>query len=173
MLSPSSMVPQAVDTTASARVGENGRAHGMNGSLPNRGTRGQRRPDQHRGDVLRAPQLSSVVHDKFAMTDGLRSLLPPVRTVASAELAEARRPAAPSGSSSSAFREALRAAARGIARDEARLDAVLAQPPGTLAPEQLLALQATVHRYSREVELAGKLADKLTGAVRQVLTSQQ
>ena len=71
------------------------------------------------------------------------------------------------------FRDALRDAARDMAQREARLDHVLAHRGVPLGPEQLLALQATVHRYSQEVELAAKLTDKLTGAVRQVLTSQQ
>lgn len=72
-------------------------------------------------------------------------------------------------------RELLRDAAMRIARGEEHIDRVIrqAQRGGTLAPEQLIALQTTVHRYTQEVELAAKLVDKLTGAVKQTLTSQQ
>lgn len=82
-------------------------------------------------------------------------------------------PATVQRSDGGSFRAALRGAARDMAQHEARLDHVLAHRGAALGPEQLLALQATVHRYSQEVELAAKLTDKLTGAVRQVLTSQQ
>lgn len=67
----------------------------------------------------------------------------------------------------------LHRAALDAASREAAIDRALTRPSGTLSPEQLLALQATVHRHAREVELAAKLVDKLTGTVRQVLTSQQ
>jgi hypothetical protein len=60
-----------------------------------------------------------------------------------------------------------------MAAREATLDRALRGGASSASPEQLLALQATVHRYAQEVELAAKLVDKLTGAVRQVLTSQQ
>lgn len=44
---------------------------------------------------------------------------------------------------------------------------------GTLSYERLLALQAGVYRYTREVELAGKLVERSTSALRQTLQSQQ
>jgi hypothetical protein len=74
-----------------------------------------------------------------------------------------------------AGRELVRDAALRIARGERRIDQVLRQVSHgrTLSNEELIALQATVYRYTQEIELAAKLVDKLTGAVRQTLTSQQ
>jgi hypothetical protein len=60
-----------------------------------------------------------------------------------------------------------------MATHEATIERALRRGAPSASPEQLLALQATVHRHAQEVELAAKLVDKLTGAVRQVLTSQQ
>ncbi|MBN8612191.1 MAG: hypothetical protein J0L92_16470 [Deltaproteobacteria bacterium] len=104
------------------------------------------------------------------MTDGIRLTLATPPTSDTADTAVARPPDTPGGTS---FRDALRDAAHGMAEREARIDAVLTRRGAPLAPEQLLALQATVQRHSQEVELASKLVDKLTGTVRQVLTSQQ
>ena len=42
-----------------------------------------------------------------------------------------------------------------------------------LLPGQLIAIQAGVYRYTQELELASKLVDKATGAVKQTLQSQQ
>ncbi len=42
-----------------------------------------------------------------------------------------------------------------------------------LSPQRLLALQAGVYRYTQELELASKVVDKATGAVKQTLQSQQ
>jgi hypothetical protein len=69
----------------------------------------------------------------------------------------------------------LREAALRIARCEQELDRVIrgALQGHTLSHEELIALQATVYRYSQEVELAAKLVDRLTGTVKQMLTSQQ
>ena len=44
---------------------------------------------------------------------------------------------------------------------------------GNLSNERLLALQAGVYRYTREVELAGKLVERSTSALKQTLQSQQ
>ncbi|GAB4215128.1 MAG: hypothetical protein OHK0013_40410 [Sandaracinaceae bacterium] len=95
----------------------------------------------------------------------LRIAPPPSRPSSTAPAAAATR--------GSSFRDALRDAAREMASREAILDRALRHGAPTASPEQLLALQATVHRHAQEVELAAKLVDKLTGAVRQVLTSQQ
>lgn len=75
----------------------------------------------------------------------------------------------------SGFRDALREAARSLASGEATLDASVARLSHgrSLSPEELIALQATVYRYATEVEMAAKLTDKLTSAVRTALTSQQ
>ncbi len=42
-----------------------------------------------------------------------------------------------------------------------------------LSPEQLIATQAGVYRYTQELELASKIVDKSTQAIKQVLQSQQ
>jgi hypothetical protein len=42
----------------------------------------------------------------------------------------------------------------------------------SMRPEELLALQANVMRYSQELEIASKLVEKLTGAVKQTLSTQ-
>jgi hydroxypyruvate isomerase len=104
------------------------------------------------------------------MTDGLRLPLHHVASSPGARLDE--RPAPSPPASGSTFRDALREAARDIATRERAIDRAI-EHRGALDAEQLLALQATVQRYNQEVELAAKLVDKLTGAVRQVLTSQQ
>jgi hypothetical protein len=104
------------------------------------------------------------------MTDGIRL---PITAPAAPATAAAATPASSPPPAGASFRDALRDAAHDMASHEAALDRVLQRRGAPLGPEQLLALQATVHRYSQEVELAAKLTDKLTGAVRQVLTSQQ
>ena len=72
------------------------------------------------------------------------------------------------------FREALRDAAHGLAEGEAAIDGVVARlgRGRTLSPEALIALQSTVYRHAQEVEMAAKLVDKLTNAVKTTLTSQ-
>lgn len=73
------------------------------------------------------------------------------------------------------FRAALHAGAESVCRGEAALDAAISRlgRGGTMAPEELIALQAAAYRHATEVELAAKLVDKLSGAVRTTLTSQQ
>lgn len=75
----------------------------------------------------------------------------------------------------SGFREALRRSLQGLADGEAQMAHALrqAQRSSVLRPETLLALQAGVYRHTMEVELASKLVDKTTGALRQTLQSQQ
>ncbi len=105
------------------------------------------------------------------MTDRITSSSPCLSPDTTAPTA-ASPPAEPP---SSEFREALRSAARSLASGEATLDASIARLSHgrSLSPEELIALQATVYRYAAEVEMAAKLTDKLTGAVRTALTSQQ
>jgi hypothetical protein len=70
---------------------------------------------------------------------------------------------------------ALRGAVASIARGERLVEGVVqaARRGATFSNEQLIAIQAGVYRYTQELELAGKLVDKATGAVRQTLQSQQ
>jgi hypothetical protein len=69
----------------------------------------------------------------------------------------------------------LRDAAASIERGERLLEQVIrsARSGRAFSNEELIAIQAGVYRYSQALELAGKLVEKLTGAVRQTLQSQQ
>ena len=71
--------------------------------------------------------------------------------------------------------EAIGDAVRSIASSERFVDGAIARASRgkNLEPGQLLALQAGVYRYTQELELAAKLVDKATGAVKQTLQSQQ
>jgi hypothetical protein len=71
--------------------------------------------------------------------------------------------------------EAIGDAVRSIGRGERFVDGAIARARRgkDLEPGQLLALQAGVYRYTQELELAAKLVDKATGAVKQTLQSQQ
>lgn len=61
-----------------------------------------------------------------------------------------------------------------ILTDERAMDAGLgrALAGGSFTPAQLLALQVEVIRYSQELEVASRLVEKTTSAVRQVMTTQ-
>lgn len=92
------------------------------------------------------------------------------------------RPAAssPAGSPSprgprSSFAEALEGAARSITEGQDRLEAALraGRRGQVLGNEEILSLQAGVYRYTQELEIASKLIDKATSAVRTTLQSQQ
>ena len=48
----------------------------------------------------------------------------------------------------------------------------LAESGRTFSPTELLALQAHVYRASQELDLAGKVVEKATGGVKQVLQTQ-
>jgi hypothetical protein len=71
--------------------------------------------------------------------------------------------------------------ARGVARvlenaatGEARLDKILdaAARGKTFTPAELLAMQATVFRYSQTIEVISRATDRLVGAVKQTLGTQ-
>jgi len=57
---------------------------------------------------------------------------------------------------------------------ERRVDTLLAAAARgkTFSPSELLALQATVFKYSQAVEVVSRAADKLVGAVKQTLGTQ-
>lgn len=98
----------------------------------------------------------------------------PSRATPAANDGGASAPTGPASAGPSPFREALQDAARSIGRGERVVQrAIHAGRRGTLAPEQLIALQAGVYRYTQELELASKVADKAASAVRQTLQSQQ
>lgn len=74
----------------------------------------------------------------------------------------------------SPLRDALVDAARSLAQSDVRVQRGLrAARRGAMDPAELLALQAGVYRYAQEVELASKVVDKATGAVKTTLQSQQ
>jgi len=81
-------------------------------------------------------------------------------------------PSSPQGSS---FRDFLEDAARSIDEGRRRLDRAVANGHRgqALSQAELLGLQATVYRYTQELEIASKLVDKATSAVRTTLQSQQ
>ena len=70
---------------------------------------------------------------------------------------------------------ALRGAVSSIARGERLVEGVIqaAKRGATFSNEQLIAIQTGVYRYTQELELAAKLVDKASGAIRQTLQSQQ
>ncbi len=65
------------------------------------------------------------------------------------------------------------AAAHRLAEGERALDRIVVEARRGVVhrPEELLALQATVYRYTQELELAAKLVDKGTTAVQRTLQS--
>ena len=87
----------------------------------------------------------------------------------------AARSAAPPPSAVPAAEAALRASVQSIVRGERLVSGVItaARHGASFSNDQLIAIQAGVYRYTQELELAGKLVDKATGAVRQTLQSQQ
>ena len=64
---------------------------------------------------------------------------------------------------------------RDLAADDQRVERALrrARRGGTLEPGALLMLQTDVYRYTQSMELASKLVDKATSAVKKTLQSQQ
>ncbi|MEM9072321.1 MAG: hypothetical protein AAGE52_27690 [Myxococcota bacterium] len=75
----------------------------------------------------------------------------------------------------SPFLDALAGAARSMAASDRALQRGLrsARRGQGMDPARLLALQSGVYRYAQEVELASKLVDKATSAVKTTLQSQQ
>jgi len=73
------------------------------------------------------------------------------------------------------FADALARAAARLDDDDRALDRALrrhAGGPGT-APDDLLRLQAAVYRHAHDLELAAKLVDAGSHAIRRVLESQR
>jgi hypothetical protein len=73
--------------------------------------------------------------------------------------------------------EPVRQIAHGIDRvqqAQRRLEHVLhlAESGRTFTPAELLALQAQVYQASNQIDLAGKVVDKATGGVKQILQTQ-
>jgi hypothetical protein len=77
------------------------------------------------------------------------------------------------GAGASLSRGLARALAKAAA-GEARVDAILdaAARGKTFTPAELLAVQATVFRYSQTIEVLSRATDRLVGAVKQTLGTQ-
>jgi len=75
-------------------------------------------------------------------------------------------PGPPAGAVRAVFQRALGA--------EKQVDALLeaAARGRTFSPAQLLAMQATVARYSQTVEVVSRVADRLVGAIKQTMGTQ-
>jgi hypothetical protein len=97
--------------------------------------------------------------------------------------AAARAPAAPGSAGTAALTPGPPPSplARGLARalqnaaaGESRIDAILAAAARgkTFTPAELIAMQATVFRYSQTIEVFSRAADRLVGAVKQTLGTQ-
>jgi hypothetical protein len=61
-----------------------------------------------------------------------------------------------------------------VSAAQGRMDAILslAESGKSFSPAELLSLQAHVYRASQELDLAGKVVEKATGGVKQVLQTQ-
>ncbi|HJL00027.1 MAG TPA: EscI/YscI/HrpB family type III secretion system inner rod protein [Polyangiaceae bacterium LLY-WYZ-15_(1-7)] len=86
-------------------------------------------------------------------------------------LEDSAAPAAPEAP----FLRRLGDAARRLAEDDRAVQRAMgaARRGRELDPAELLALQAGVYRYAQEMELASKVVDKSTTALKTVLQSQQ
>jgi hypothetical protein len=81
---------------------------------------------------------------------------------------------APPATAVSAPSGPVRSLVQGTLDGERRVDTLLAAAARgkTFSPSELLALQATVFRYSQAVEVVSRASDKLVGAVKQALGTQ-
>ena len=95
------------------------------------------------------------------------------RTTASAGPVEARGVEGVDAARSARSAQAVRMLDR-VSEAQRRLDEVLARAESgrTFSPAELLAVQAHVYRASQELDLAGKVVEKATGGVKQVLQTQ-
>lgn len=99
---------------------------------------------------------------------------PTAHTATPASFQEALRRATATPPNDAAER-ILHDASASIERGERLLNGVIraAERGRSFTNEELIAVQAGVYRYTQELELAGKLVDKLTSAIRQTVQSQQ
>lgn len=74
----------------------------------------------------------------------------------------------------SGFREALEASLHRVAEGDRALAEIVdrGHASAPIAPTELLRLQAAVYRTTQELDLAGRLVDKATQAVKTTLQSQ-
>ena len=108
------------------------------------------------GDVLKTTTAKAAPHAPVAS-----HLKPPKKPeVKTPDAVTAQRPAA--------------RALDQVSAAQTRMDKVLelAQSGKTFTPAELLALQTQMYRASQELDLAGKVVEKATGGVKQVLQTQ-
>jgi hypothetical protein len=87
---------------------------------------------------------------------------------------KAAPPASSGAAAASSLARRLGQALSGAAKGEAQLDAILdaAARGKTFTSTELLAMQATVFRYSQTVEVLSRATDRLVGAVKQTVGTQ-
>ena len=109
---------------------------------------------------LRARSFTAVLGERAGATPAAATTSPPPRQVAGRT-----KPPAPSP---------VRALLERTLGAEQRIDTLLtaAARGTTFTPSELLALQATVFRYSQAVEVVSRATDKLVGAVKQTMGTQ-
>ncbi len=100
----------------------------------------------------------------------VRAVTPDAAQVAGAHASPTGRASPRASPTAGTVRDALVAAVRG----EAQLDSLIAaaQQGRTFSPSELLAMQATVFRYSHMVDVVSRATDRLVGGVKQTLTTQ-
>ena len=94
----------------------------------------------------------------------------PARTAVSTPRLPTTRPPAANAAAAAPVRALLER----TLGSEQRIDTLLAAAARgkTFSPSELLALQATVFRYSQAVEVVSRATDKLVGAVKQTMGTQ-
>ena len=125
------------------------------------------------GSPAPAAPRNAATARKFTTVLDEGSFVAPSRPAAAPLASKAPRPTAavamPSPSSSP-----IRTMLERSVGAEKQVDALLeaAARGKTFTPAQLLAMQATVARYSQTVEVVSRLADRLVGAVKQTMGTQ-
>ena len=114
---------------------------------------------------LRSRSFTAVLGEQDGATPATAATSPPPR-----QAAGRARPPAPPAPGASPVRALLERTLGG----EQRVDTLLAAAARgkTFSPSELLALQATVFRYSQAVEVVSRATDKLVGAVKQTMGTQ-
>ncbi|HVZ87660.1 MAG TPA: hypothetical protein VHG72_11870 [Polyangia bacterium] len=121
-------------------------------------------PDPPAGGAARVTSFAAVLDER------LGPAVEPARGApAPTSPGPARSPAVPRDAAGP-----LRAMLERTLGSERQVDALLdaAARGKTFSPAQLLALQATVARYSQTVEVLSRVADRLVGAVKQAVGTQ-
>lgn len=102
---------------------------------------------------------------KVLPTEALRRATPPPSPADPPDLRPPPSPQEP-------FARVLGRVGRRIDEGERALDRAATTPSGSMDPGELLALQAQVYRYTEAVDLATKLVERTTSAVRTTLQNQ-